>query len=149
MAKRVHFEDDFKTRSTMSLTNIDFIAYNQWKASAKREKKVKKNFLGLSWTSWEKEGDPMSFDIECQNSAGHPVVIPPINSRKTGYFSSKCYAIFAGQPPEGEAVSSISSMRMTYHFKGKEYELVTGKNWITYALAIVVLVVIIILFFGI
>lgn len=38
MANRVHFDEDFKTRSTMSLTNIDFIAYNQWKASAKREK---------------------------------------------------------------------------------------------------------------
>ncbi len=149
MSKRIHFENNSSVRHTLSLTNVNFIAYNEWKASAKRERKVENHFLLWSWTGWEKDGVPLSFEIECQNNAGYPVNIPPINSRKTGYFSSKCHAIFAGQPPEGEAISSISSMRMNYEFKGKPYNLVTGKNWITYSIALVVLVVVLVVVFGI
>lgn len=147
MAKRIHFEKDSKIRHTLSVTNIDFIAYKEWKASAKREENIEKHFLWWSWMGWEKSGDPISFNIECQDDIGRPIQIPPTVSRKEGYFSSKCFAAFTAQPPEGETVSSISSMRMTYSFNNEDYELVTGRNWITYAIAIAVIIIAVVVIF--
>lgn len=145
MAEKRHHEAGGTVRHTARATNLDFIAFKEWKASMEREAQVEKSFLGFTWQGWERAGDPLRFDAQWQAGNGNLTTFPPTTSSSTGYRSAAHIMFFVGSPPDDEGVSAIESMRMTYVFDGEEHELVVGKNWITYVAAIVVLVIVLLL----
>ena len=143
MPSRQHFESSGSIRHTAVARNIDFIVYKSWKCSMKREEQVTHSFLGFEWKAWEKAGNELGFTAQWQDGSGTLVSAAPIAVNETGYRSAEHLLFFAGSPPEEETVTNIDSMRMTYGFGGDRFELVEGKNWVTYSLAIGVLILLI------
>ena len=143
MATRTHHSSGGTIRHTAEASNFDVIAYKSWKSSMTREKKVNHSFLFFKWTSWEKSGNPTGFDAQWQDGIGRPIITTPVRTDDPGYFALEQLYFFVGSPPGNEIISSIESMRMDYTFDGEKFNLVTGKNWITYIAAIVVLVIVI------
>lgn len=145
MAKREHLEASGTIRHTAKATNLDFIAYKSWKASMTKEELVTKNFLWWTYQGWEKTGTPLGFTPQWQNGIGVIINASPIINSSTGYFSADelYFWSMTAAPPDNEAVSSIASMRMDYEFNGEKFDLVEGKNWITYISAGIVILAII------
>ena len=140
MPSLTHYESDNNVRHISKAENIDFIAYKRWRATMTRQELTDHSLFGVKWSQWENRGTPLGFNVEWQDGAGNLLTPPPIVTNGPGFRSVVQVMAFAGSPPEGEPVSQIESMRMTYSFNGEEFELVVGKNWITYIIAILVLV---------
>jgi hypothetical protein len=143
---------DGNVRFTVNARSLDFLAYKEWLAETIKERRTTKQFLLWTYESWDREETPVPMSVTFQVDPDPTQPGPPTTTfgpfaspedGPIGFREVKQAQLFVGSEPESPfVVSRINAMKVEFAFDREPQEITIGKNWLTLAATIIVILII-------